>query len=131
MFKGECLNPQLSRIMCETGHTDLLCVCDAGFPVPLGVERVDLAWKKGNPAWIEVCKLIKENMAIDKIYLAEEMKVKNPEMVQEFIELFPNIYIEYISHSSLKENSKSCRAVVRTGEFSAYSNCIFVAGCDF
>lgn len=131
MFKGECLHPQLSRIMGETGHTDLLCVCDAGFPVPQNVERVDLGWREGEPPWLEVCMLIKSNMAIDKIYLAEEIKEKNPKMLQEFRDLFPNVGIEYIPHVKLKKKSQSCKAVIRTGEFSVYSNCIIEAGCNF
>ena len=131
MFKGECLNPQLMRIMGETGHTDLLCVCDAGFPVPQDVERVDLGWKEGEPPWIEVCRLMKSNMVFDGIYLAEEMKDKNPDMLLEFQSLFADVEIEFISHAELKRMAKSCRAVVRTGEFSAYSNCIFIAGCNF
>lgn len=31
MYKGACLNPQLARIFAETGHTDTICVTDAGF----------------------------------------------------------------------------------------------------
>lgn len=131
MFKGECLNPQLSRIMNETGHTDLLCVADAGLPLPKEVERVDLAWKKGNPSWLEVCEMIKANMVIEKIILAGEIQEKNPEMLAAFKNLFPDARMEYIAHENLKQMSKTCRAIVRTGEFSPFCNCIFVAGCNF
>lgn len=130
MYKGECLHPQLLRIMSEIGHTDLLCVCDAGFPVPKNVERVDLGWREGEPPWLEVCKLIKNNMAIDSIYLAEEIAEKSPEKYQDFCKLFSGVEIRLIPHSDLKKKSQSGRAVIRTGEFSAYSNCIFEAGCN-
>jgi D-ribose pyranase len=70
-------------------------------------------------------------MVFDRIYLAEEMKDKNPDMLLEFQSLFADVEIEFISHAELKRMAKSCRAVVRTGEFSAYSNCIFIAGCNF
>ncbi|HHY83407.1 MAG TPA: D-ribose pyranase [Clostridiales bacterium] len=131
MYKGECLNSQLLRIMGETGHTDLICVCDAGFPVPQNVEKVDLAWKPGKPGFIEVCRMLGDNMVLEKVYLAEEIKKKNQAVLQEFTDLFPNIELVFMSHEELKKLSKSCRAVVRTGEFSAYSNCIFAAGCAF
>lgn len=125
------MHPQLSRIMGEIGHTDLLCVCDAGFPVPQGVERVDLAWKQGEPAWLDVCRMIRNNMVFDKIYLAIEMKPKSPAILAEFLEIFKGVEVEFISHADLKKMSKGSRAVVRTGEFSAYCNCVFVCGCNF
>lgn len=41
MYRGMCLNPQPSRILGETGHTDRICDTDAGFLVPQGVELAD------------------------------------------------------------------------------------------
>lgn len=131
MLKGNCINPQLATILAKTGHTDMLCVTDAGFPMPMEVERVDLAWTKGKPSWIEVCQLIKEEMVIEKIYLAEDIKVKSPKMYEEFIGIFGEDLIETISHINLKETSKRARAVIRTGEYTPFCNCIFVAGVAF
>ena len=131
MIKGEILNSQLLRIMSETGHTDTICVCDAGLSVPKSVERVDLAWKKNEPGWLEVCKTIYESMVIEKIYLSDEIVKENPEMHKKFIKSFGGTEIEFISHSQLKVNSNQCRAIVRTGEFSPFCNCIFVAGVRF
>jgi len=131
MLKRNCINPQISKILAETGHTDMLCITDAGFPMPMNVERVDLAWSKGKPSWIEVCQLIKEEMIIEKIYLAEEIKVKSPKMYEEFIKYFGEELIEMISHARLKETSKKTRAVIRTGEYTPFCNCIFVAGVAF
>jgi len=131
MYKGNCLNPQISKIFSETGHTDLFAVVDAGFPIPKDTERVDLIWRKGQPSWLDICGLIKDNMVIEKIYLAEEIKEINPEMKEEFEKLFYGIPIEYIKHTDLKITSKTCRAIIRTGEFIPYCNCIFVAGVNF
>jgi len=131
VFTGECLNPQILRIVAETGHTDMLCICDAGFPIPQDTERVDLAWKKNNPAWLDICELMKDLISVEKIYLAEEIKYKNPQLLNGFDEIFPNVKISFIPHADIKNLSKSCRAVIRTGEFSAYANCILVAGCSF
>lgn len=131
MYKGEILNSQLLRIMAETGHTDTICVCDAGLPVPKGVERVDLAWKKNEPGWLEVCKIIYKSMTIEKIYLAEEMAEKNPAMYEKFKVCFQNTEIKLIPHEKLKKDSGNCRAIVRTGEFSSFCNCIFVSSVNF
>ena len=131
MYKGEILNSQLLRIMAETGHTDTICVSDAGLLVPKGVERVDLAWKKNEPGWLDICKIIYKNMTIEKIYLAKEMVEKNTIMYEEFKAYFENTGIELIPHMKIKKDSENCRAVIRTGEFSSFCNCIFVAGVNF
>jgi D-ribose pyranase len=110
--------------MAETGHTDTLCVCDAGFPVPQNTERVDLAWKKGEPEWLEVCRLLGANMVIEKIYLAEEIKNKSPKQLEAFLSVFRDTQILYIPHTELKQMTKSCRAVIRTGEFTPFCNCV-------
>ena len=54
------INPQLSRIISETGHTDLLVVTDAGLPIPAGSERVDLAVPPGRPGFFDVLDTVLE-----------------------------------------------------------------------
>ena len=131
MYRGEIINPQLLRILGETGHTDTICVSDAGLPVPDGVERVDLAWKKGEPDWLDVCKSINKCMTIEKVYLAEEIAEQNADMYNKFIACFKNVKVEFIPHARLKKDTANCKAVIRTGEYSSYCNCIFVAGVNF
>ncbi len=131
MFNGEILNAQLMRVIGEMGHTDMLCVCDAGLPIPKEVERVDLAWKKDIPGWFDVCATICKNMVVEKIYLAEEMVKENTEQYERFKKHFEGIEIVLIPHEELKSQSRDCRAVIRTGEFSSYCNCIFVSGVNF
>lgn len=131
MLKGNCLHPQLAKLLAETGHTDTLCVTDAGFPIPQGPQRIDLAWTPGNPGWLEVCELFRSQMYIQKIYLAEEIVEENPEQYHAFCRLFPDVPIAFVSHSELKEMSKKTRGVVRTGEFGSFCNCIFEAGVAF
>jgi D-ribose pyranase len=131
MYKGKCINPQLSTVLALTGHTDMLCVTDAGFPIPRTTERIDLAWEKGKPGWLEVCKLIKEELVLEKIYLAEDIKIKSPDMYDSFKTIFYDVPIEFILHSDLKQMSKEARAVIRTGEYTSFCNCIFVAGVAF
>lgn len=131
MYRGMCLNPQLSRILGETGHTDRICVTDAGFPIPQEVERVDLAWKKGDPGWLDVCRMLASELSVEKILLAEELRDENPEMLEAFTAIFAGVPLVFIPHAELKAESRDTRAVVRTGECSSFCNCILVAGVDF
>lgn len=41
------------------------------------------------------------------------------------------IEVEFVSHSQLKEKTKDCKAVIRTGETTPYANIILQSGCIF
>ena len=43
MKKRGVINQQLSNALAGLGHGDYFLLCDAGFPIPKDVERVDMA----------------------------------------------------------------------------------------
>ena len=85
MKKNGILNSDIARVLAYMGHTDLLCIGDCGLPVPEETERIDLALRFGQPTFMEVLKEVASDMKIEKIILAEEMKEKNPEKLQEVL----------------------------------------------
>lgn len=137
MKKKGILNSDISRILTYMGHTDRLCIGDCGLPIPEETERIDLALRFGQPSFMEVLKEVAEDMKIEKIILAEEMKEKNPEKLQEVLKFFGNdetgfkMEVEYVSHVELKKMTKQCKAVIRTGETTPYANIILQSGCIF
>lgn len=133
MKKAGILNSDISRVLSYMGHTDWLCVGDCGLPIPDEVERIDLALKFGVPTFMDTLKVVAEDMKIEKIILAEEIKEQNPKVLGEIEELFKgsNIEVEYVSHVELKEKTKNCKAVIRTGETTPYANVILQSGCIF
>jgi len=132
MLKTGILNPQISNVLASTGHKDMIVVSDAGLPIPLGVERIDLAWKPNEPSYLEVLKEILKYIVVEKAILAEELKTVSPEMYKEILKVLPHdIEIEYVQHIELKEKTKSARAIIRTGEFTPYPSVILVAGCAY
>lgn len=137
MKKHGVLNSNIARVLTYMGHTDRLCIGDCGLPIPDGPERIDLALRFGQPSFMETLKEVAGDMKIEKIILASEIKEKNPEQLQAILSFFEEsetdseIEIEYVEHQKLKELSKECKAVVRTGETTPYSNIILQSGCIF
>lgn len=133
MKKAGILNSGISRVLSYMGHTDLLCVGDCGLPIPDEVERIDLALKFGVPSFMETLEVVVNDMKVEKIVLAEEIKTQNPKVLGEIEALFEgqNIEIEFISHVELKALTRDCKAVIRTGETTPYANIILQAGCIF
>ena len=135
MKKNGILNSDISRVLSYMGHTDRICIADCGLPIPEDVERIDLALKMGVPSFMDVLTETASDMKIQKIILADEIKAQNAAQL-EAIEAFfkksgADIQIEFVPHSEFKEMTRDCKAVIRSGETTAYSNIILEAGCIF
>lgn len=131
MKKTTLLNSNISRIISEMGHTQTLTIGDAGLPVPFGTERIDLAVVKGLPSFLDVLDAVLTELYVERIVLAEEIKVKNPEMEAEILKRFPDIAVDYVPHEEFKIQTEDTQAIIRTGETKAYSNIILVSGVTF
>jgi len=129
------INADISRVLSYMGHTDTLAVGDCGLPIPEETERIDLALKMGVPSFMEVLREIAKEMKIEKIVLAEEIREKNPNILEEILalvnEMDTECEIEYCSHGELKARTKTCKAVIRTGETTPYANIILQSACLF
>ena len=133
MKRAGILNSDISRVLSYMGHTDCIAIGDCGLPIPDAVERIDLALTFGIPTFMDTLKIVAKDMKIEKIVLAEEIKTQNEKVWREVEELFEgeNIEVQYVSHTELKLQTKSCKAVIRTGETTPYANIILQSGCIF
>jgi len=128
--KGVVLNSQISAVIADMGHFDTLSIGDAGMPVPEGTKKIDLAVEKGLPSFIAVLKNVLAELQIQKVYLAEEIKVQNPEQLAAIKSLI-DVPIEFIPHDEMKKRLSNDKAFIRTGEASPYSNIILESGVTF
>lgn len=118
-------------ILADLDHTDKIVIADAGLPVPDGVLKVDLSLKPGLPAFQDTATVLAKEMAVEKVIAAAEIKASNPENARFLENLFSEQKIEYLSHEEFKLLTKEAKAVIRTGEFTPYANCILQAGVLF
>jgi D-ribose pyranase len=123
------LNRDISDILTRAGHQDEICICDAGFAMPTEVKSVDISLKDNCPKLIDVLEEIKKYFSIEKIIIADVTKTHNPTMFKNIVDTFKNkVELEIISHEEFKVRSKRVKGIIRTGEFTAYSNVILVSG---
>ncbi|PQZ47988.1 MULTISPECIES: D-ribose pyranase [unclassified Microbacterium] len=127
------INPALSRVISETGHTDLLVVTDAGLPIPQGSERIDLAYRAGAPAFLDVLDTVLAELVVEGATVSAEVAEKSPEVLTALRERFAGMgfEIELIPHVEFKKLSQGARAFVRSGEFTPYANVILHAGVAY
>jgi D-ribose pyranase len=123
------LNTEVSDVISHLGHMDELIVCDAGFPIPLGIRTVDISLKVNQPTTLEVLSEILQHFSVEKIILAEETQKHSPSMFAQLTGLFDkSVAVETMPHTDFKLRSRGVKAIVRTGDFTAYSNILLVSG---
>ena len=125
------LHPQLTRVLAETGHGDVIGIADAGLPIPAGVERVDLALVRGVPSFAEVARAVLAELRVEELVVADEAGAHCPEVLDLLRELAPDATVTVVPHEQLKVRSTGARAIVRTGEFTPFANVLLVSGVDF
>lgn len=134
MKKSGIMNSRMASVVADVGHTDLIGVVDAGFPIPDGPEKIDLAVTAGLPSFMDVLKNILTELCIEEIILAEDMLTKNQALKAELDALLsgmPGVKATVITHSQLKADSARCKAVIRTGECVPFANVLLRAGVVF
>ncbi|MGO4488782.1 D-ribose pyranase [Microbacterium sp. 2RAF4] len=127
------INPALSRVISETGHTDLIVVTDAGLPIPPGSERIDLAYRPGAPAFLDVLDTVLAELVVEGATVSAEVAERSPEVLEALRERFAGegFEIALIPHVEFKKLSQGARAFVRSGEFTPYANVILHAGVAY
>ena len=128
MKKIGIINAPISNIIAHLEHTDMLTVADAGLPVPSSTQRIDLALKPGVPGFLETLDVVLTEMFVEKAYVSEEIITQNPHIYSEIQKRLGNTPIETLPHLDFKKLSGSTKAVIRTAEFTPFSNVILVAG---
>ncbi|PEJ04908.1 D-ribose pyranase [Bacillus wiedmannii] len=131
MKKHGVLNSEIASVLASLGHTDTIVIADCGLPIPDGVKRIDLAVEIGKPSFLDVLQVVADDMAIEKVTLAEEVINNNAEVNKEIELKLIEPAFEYVSHEQFKENTKNAKAIIRTGEATPYANVILHAGVIF
>ncbi|MGX7107969.1 D-ribose pyranase [Facklamia miroungae] len=132
MKKHGILNSHISKVLSDMGHTDQLTIADCGLPITKNIEKIDLAIRIGEPDFISVLKAVINDMKVERIILAEEIKQHNPNLLEKIQSLFDSsIEIVFIDHEAFKSQTQITKAVIRTGEATPYANVILQSGVIF
>ena len=131
MKKTKVINSDMSRVIAQMGHFDKLAIGDAGMPVPAGTEKIDLAVTQGIPSFMDDLNNVLEELEVQRIFLAEEIKTQNPAMLENIKKRLPDIPIVFIPHDEMKKDLSDCKAFIRTGEMTPYSNIMLESGVVF
>lgn len=131
MKKTPLINAPVSRVIATMGHTDALCIADAGLPISSLTERIDLAVKPGLPPFLDVLGAVLEELVVERAVVAGEIREKSPSVLEGIRRLLGDITIDFVPHEEFKKLTERSKAVVRTGECTPYANVILYSGVPF
>ncbi|WP_152190729.1 D-ribose pyranase [Georgenia satyanarayanai] len=131
MKRNGILNAQLSGALATLGHTDLVMVVDAGFPIPSTATRVDLAIAEDLPKLETVLELVSRELIVEGVVLAEDVVTHNEPLAAFVQETFSDAPLETRSHADmLGEMAQRAKIIIRTGAFNPWGNVGLVCGVD-
>jgi D-ribose pyranase len=131
MKKTSLLHGELSQLVASLGHGDAVVIADAGLPVPRGTRCIDLAVTRNVPSFEQVLDAVLSEMQVERADHAVEMRTSSPALDALLRARLEGVPLQAVSHEVLKQRSASARAIVRTGECTAYANVILYAGVVF
>jgi D-ribose pyranase len=131
MKRNGILNLGLNQALAAMGHGDLMIVCDAGFPIPAQVCRVDLAIVADIPDLETVLTAIRADFIAEKVGYADEMAQNNPRLKEKVDRIFSEVELVTFPHKEiLTELAAKAKVIVRTGAFDPWGNILLYSGVD-
>ena len=131
MKKGGILNPAICSLLAELGHLDELLIVDAGYPLPSDGHVIDLTLTPGIPRFLDVLRAVAEELVIDAIAVATEIRDESPKLFQEIIKTVGDVEVDELPSHEFKEQSIGVKGIIRTAEFTPYANVRILCGSAF
>ena len=123
------VNREICDILSTLGHTDEVIVCDAGFAIPTGVRTIDVSLAENKPTVPDVLAELKKHFSVERLIISEETQKVVPSRFKELAKSFgKGVAVEIITQSEIRARARTVKAVIRTGDFTAYSNILLVSG---
>lgn len=131
MKKHGILNAPLSSALATLGHTDLILVVDAGFPIPRDAHRIDLAIAENLPDLRTVLDLIGDEIVVEGVVRADDVTTNNPRLDEWLQDRFTDAEFTTRTHAEmLGELARQAKVIVRTGAFEPWGNIGLLCGVD-
>ena len=122
MKKSGILNAQLLFELTKLRHGDKLLICDAGFPIPVGGNVVDISLVGGIPDLPQTLKAVLNEMVFESYVIMNTLAEKNPEYYQLITQLFQAQTHVEVPMEEFIILAQDVKLFIRTGELRSASN---------
>lgn len=133
MRTGRILHPELAAALATLGHTDIILVTDAGFPIPPDAHRIDLGFWPGTVDVMTILRVLREEIFVEEVHFASEVRDYNPALYRDVQQVYTGSGAEFreASHETLcQELARRAKVIIRSGSFNPWANFALVASTD-
>lgn len=133
MQPNKILNAKLAGSLATLGHSDVVLVTDAGFPIPKDANIVDLGLTAGTVDVLEILRTLRQHMFVEEVRFAPEVKTEYPKLYKQVQEIYTGSGASFIPapHEELIDTwAPKAKLVIRSGSLTAWANFALVASTD-
>lgn len=133
MRKGRIIHPALAEALATLGHSDIVMVTDAGFPIPAGANRIDLGFWEGIPDVRDILRVVAGEVFFEEVHFATEVRDCFPALYKDVQGIFTGsgAVFKGTTHEILcGDFANRAKVVIRSGSFDPWANFALVASTD-
>lgn len=133
MRRGRILNPALAEALALVGHSDIVMVTDAGFPIPAGANRIDLAFWEGLPDVRDILRVLTNEMFFEEAHFATEVRDCHPALYADVQTIFTGsgCLFKGTTHEILCDDfAHRAKVIIRSGSFEPWANFALVGATE-
>ena len=115
------------------GHTDIILVTDAGFPIPKDANRIDLGYYAGAVDVLDILKMLRKEIFVEEVAFATEVKTHHPALYKDLQEIYTGsgAVFKGTTHEVLVEEiAPKAKVVIRSGSLNAWANFALTCSTD-
>ncbi|MEZ7215834.1 D-ribose pyranase [Klebsiella spallanzanii] len=133
MRPDRILHPELAAALATLGHTDIVLVTDAGFPIPASANRIDLGLWPGTVDVRDILRVLRKEIFVEEVHFASEVRDCHPQLYREVQTIYTGSGAEFqaASHEMLCHDiAHKAKLIIRSGSFEPWANFALVASTD-
>lgn len=133
MRPNRILHPELARAVATLGHSDIILVTDAGFPIPKDAWRIDLGFYAGMPDVLDILRVLRQEIFVEEVHFAGDILTENKPLYAALQEIYIGSGAEFklTTHEALVGDvAHRAKVIVRSGSFNPWANIALVASTD-
>lgn len=134
MLTGNCIHPELMRVLSLLGHGDKILIADGNYPLASksgDAEKVWLGLRPGQPTATDVLETLLSIINLEKAEVMDPADGTEPEIFGEFRKLLGGMELSRLDRFQFYDacGEKALRLAISTGEKRTFANVLVTVGC--
>ncbi|QNL43614.1 RbsD or FucU transport [Oscillibacter hominis] len=134
MLTGQCIHPELMRLLSLCGHGDKILIADGNYPLASktgSAEKVYLGLTPGLPTVTDVLAALQSVANFEKAEVMDPANGTTPEIFGEFQQMLGGMELQKLGRYEFYDACcvDGVRMVISTGEKRTFANLLLTVGC--